>query len=204
MEKVASKQEIRREEILGAVFNTILEEGIHQLSMERVASRIGVAKATVYKYFESKDEIYARLYLDYYQDFINQISLMTGDFPVIPALRGLVRTYITFHMKDLTRAAVISQCKTMINYRNITKDTAIEMETFRKKRFSIVYGVINRGLQEGLFRDVPIESLTEIGIRLLDGVLACAYEMPVKSRDQQMETLLMVAEDMVVRGLMRL
>ena len=50
-------KEFRRNEILGAACHVIGEHGIGEISMERIAQQAGVAKGTLYLYFENKDAL---------------------------------------------------------------------------------------------------------------------------------------------------
>ena len=50
-------KEFRRNEILDAACHVIGEHGIGEISMERIAQQAGVAKGTLYLYFENKDAL---------------------------------------------------------------------------------------------------------------------------------------------------
>jgi AcrR family transcriptional regulator len=49
--------EERREEILAATLEILAEEGLHAWTTRALASRIGVSEATIFRHFESKEEI---------------------------------------------------------------------------------------------------------------------------------------------------
>ncbi|MEV7171051.1 TetR/AcrR family transcriptional regulator [Streptomyces sp. NPDC093224] len=53
--------DVRRRQILDAVAALLLQDGYEALTISKVAARAGVAKGTVYLYFDSKQELLAAL-----------------------------------------------------------------------------------------------------------------------------------------------
>jgi len=56
-------RELAREAILRALADVIVEEGVHNFSVQTVADRAGVSHRTVYRYFPSREELLHGLYL---------------------------------------------------------------------------------------------------------------------------------------------
>lgn len=54
-------QSAKREAILQAALQVFLESGYAAASMDTLAARAGVSKATIYAYFKSKDELFGEL-----------------------------------------------------------------------------------------------------------------------------------------------
>ena len=54
-----TKEEIEntRGRILDTALNIIIEEGFNNLSVRKIASRLGVTATTIYNYYTNKDEI---------------------------------------------------------------------------------------------------------------------------------------------------
>jgi AcrR family transcriptional regulator len=53
--------EVRREQILDDAAHLILAEGLHAVSMERLAREIGISKGLVYNYFPTRDALLTAL-----------------------------------------------------------------------------------------------------------------------------------------------
>jgi AcrR family transcriptional regulator len=53
--------EVRREQILDEAAHLILAEGLHAVSMERLAREIGISKGLVYNYFPTRDALLTAL-----------------------------------------------------------------------------------------------------------------------------------------------
>ena len=54
----------KREDILAATRDLIVEEGLHALSFSKIFRRAGVGAGTVYNYFSNKEELVNSLYLE--------------------------------------------------------------------------------------------------------------------------------------------
>lgn len=66
-QKLSAQQvlkQFRRREILDATAKFIKEEGIQNLTMDRIAERAGIAKGTIYTYFKDKVDLIAKLLVD--------------------------------------------------------------------------------------------------------------------------------------------
>lgn len=53
--------EVRRKDILGAARSVLIEKGYHQVLLDDVARRAGVAKGTLYLYFRDKEDLFANV-----------------------------------------------------------------------------------------------------------------------------------------------
>jgi AcrR family transcriptional regulator len=58
------KDENKKEAIFEATISLLNEIGFYQISMSKIAKRAGVSSATIYVYFEDKDDMIRKLYLD--------------------------------------------------------------------------------------------------------------------------------------------
>ncbi|MEB8388446.1 TetR/AcrR family transcriptional regulator [Rhodobacteraceae bacterium KMM 6894] len=61
MNKVAATSEDKREDILLGAFEEFCENGFLAASMDRISKRAGASKRTVYRYFESKEQLFQTL-----------------------------------------------------------------------------------------------------------------------------------------------
>ena len=73
MADMTSRQLIRRAKVIEAVIDLIAEVGAEALQMRDVAQRSGVALATVYRYFSSKDHLLAAALEDWQKRLTRRI-----------------------------------------------------------------------------------------------------------------------------------
>lgn len=76
---MTSRQLIRRARIIEAVIDLIAEVGAEAVQMRDVAQRSGVALATVYRYFSSKDHLLAAALEDWQKRLTRRILASSGD-----------------------------------------------------------------------------------------------------------------------------
>jgi len=98
--------ERREQEILSAALELFSGERWESVTVTQIAKRVDIGKGTVYKHFASKDEIYARLALDFFNGLLersHQIPL--GDDPVAN-MRKAFRDALFYHLEHQEYANV--------------------------------------------------------------------------------------------------
>ena len=70
------KNSDKREEVMQAALELIAEHGFHGAPMAMIADRAGVGAGTIYRYFESKDELIAEIFSELERKIVE--SLMQG------------------------------------------------------------------------------------------------------------------------------
>ena len=61
MEKIETKKENKRKDLLNAAFDLFISKGFHNTSIADIVGRAGIAKGTFYLYFKDKTDIRNRL-----------------------------------------------------------------------------------------------------------------------------------------------
>lgn len=87
------KQRQERERlILQAAQELLMERGSHDMSMDDVALRVGIAKGTVYLHFPSKDDLLFAVLSRSMEEYIDTLGVMlTGPEPPRARLEAIVR-----------------------------------------------------------------------------------------------------------------
>lgn len=67
-------QPIKRNEIVRAALELIVEHGFHGASMAMIADRAGVGAGTIYRYFENKDVLITELYREVEEKLIRALE----------------------------------------------------------------------------------------------------------------------------------
>ncbi|SMG17598.1 TetR/AcrR family transcriptional regulator [Dethiosulfovibrio salsuginis] len=146
-------EDIMRESLLEATRMVLAEHGWDGTTMDRVAARAGVAKGTIYNYFQDKTELMASLrgklsqpYIDALQRIAsgNGTALERLDRFVVLALEDLylnaklIRAIIVGHMMD----------------RCFTLDKLTDPNIVPLKIHNILAGLITEGISSGEIKDV--------------------------------------------------
>ena len=77
--RVVKPTEQRRAEILEAALSLFSSKGFHETTMEEVAREAGVAKGTIYLYFQSKEHLLLALKREFMQGLTDVVADMVAD-----------------------------------------------------------------------------------------------------------------------------
>lgn len=105
------KDEDKQRRIKEAMVNLVLSDGIDGTSISKIAKKAGVSAATIYVYYESKEEMLAEVFHEYalrpYQYIIQRIQ---PDMDGKALIAALVRGYYTFSTEYEEIFSFIEQC----------------------------------------------------------------------------------------------
>jgi AcrR family transcriptional regulator len=120
---MTSNQLIRRARILEEVLQLIAEVGADAVQMRDVAQRSGVALATVYRYFSSKDHLLAVALEDWQKRLTRRINASGGKTPAQPlpgVLDYLRRALRAFHRNPEMTALMLKTATSTDPYSTTT------------------------------------------------------------------------------------
>jgi len=101
----------RRQDILQAAEELMAEHGFEQVSLNAIARNAGVAKSNIYRYFESREEIFLILLRQDWTDWLDQVEIKaavlkgTGD---IDALCHLIANSIASRPRMCALVSVLA------------------------------------------------------------------------------------------------
>lgn len=83
----------REREILDAALGLCACDDWQGVTVEQIAARAEIGKGTVYKHFGSKDEIYARLAIEYKRRSLKRLRRIDPELDVIQRLRAMIAVF---------------------------------------------------------------------------------------------------------------
>ena len=91
------ERERRRASILSAATAVYAERGVDGASMDSIAERAELGKATLYYYFSTKDELHAAVLETAAEQFFTELACMRTSFNTLPEMfEALLDTYVRF------------------------------------------------------------------------------------------------------------
>lgn len=181
-----------RQEILDAALRLIIEHGFSEMSMRKIASRLGVTATTIYNYYASRDELYFFIRIRGFELLFESIAnVYEANNDPYEKLRAAVGEYVRFaiHNPDYYEVMFIS--------RGVPKfldciGTPLEKVAGREKEKSIkTYLFIAQGIAEYLkISDAEARYLT---IRLwteLNGVVSLLNSRLLREVEKHTEPLI--------------
>lgn len=90
----------RGQDILAAALQLFQGDAWESVTVEQIAQQAEVGKGTVYKHFASKDEIYARLAIQFQEQLLARLSTVDDTLPVLERLRRHLRMAWEAHLSS--------------------------------------------------------------------------------------------------------
>ncbi len=143
-----------------------MRRDFHEVLMDDVAAAAGVGKGTLYRYFQSKDDLFSALVLDGMARlrFELEAAAERGANP-IERLEHVVRAFLDHFWPRRYLLALL--------HRHEHKRRDAEMREWARRRAAIgqvIEGVLAEGAAAGLVGEVPPHAAAEMMIGLMRGV----------------------------------
>jgi AcrR family transcriptional regulator len=145
----------KRDEIIRAAMELIAEQGFHGAPMALVAERAGVAAGTIYRYFESKDDLIRATHA-----FIEQqlLAALTADYPAEQPIRERF-LHVCRRLVEYFLAAPM-EFRFMEQFFNSPFGVAHRREKlFGNHEKSIVFQLFDEALAQGMIKALPLPVL---------------------------------------------
>jgi TetR/AcrR family transcriptional regulator, cholesterol catabolism regulator len=158
----------RRQEIVDRAAELFDDAGYASTTMEDIARTVGIAKPTLYHYFQSKDEILFWIHEGFIDPLIDR-QRMRGEAG-LSAEQQLMEV-----MADILELMETHRGHVRVFFEHHRELPAQQQETIRIKRDSyehMVQDILRRGIEEGSFRDVD----TQLTAFALFGMCNWAYQ----------------------------
>lgn len=92
------QMQFRENAILDAVNRLLAQKGFDLMTMDEVAADVGIAKASLYKHFQSKEELAAASMTRLVSEALAYVQGLPASMPPLDQLKSLVRWAITTHL----------------------------------------------------------------------------------------------------------
>ncbi len=166
----------REKDILAAALALFNRDDWQAVTVEQVAREADIGKGTVYKHFASKDEIYARLSLDFHAGIIADLRAVDPQLPVMERLKAMIRVIWDGHMRGVQYHRVVMYCLRDDFRRSVNAETFAAFQSLEQAYAEIVHPVIRAGIEAGLFPRRPIPNLVFGATAALRGAMLMAWD----------------------------
>jgi AcrR family transcriptional regulator len=175
-ERKEREKEHRREEILDAAREVFFRKGLLPATMDEIAEKAELSKATLYLYYKSKEDLYlavAMRGLEILEGMFRQVIEM--NLSPAPTLLQFIEALDLFFDRERNYFRLFSFFQTPQFFNDVSHDLRESCISANHRIWALVTGVLRRGMDEGVFRkDVdPIElaiiawsSLTSLMVRI--------------------------------------
>ena len=170
-EKASRKaQEFRQrgELILRCAEKLFLEKGEDKVTVEMIAEEAGIGKGTIYKHFESKDEIYLQLMIRY----DDELATLFDNIETTDDKDRLAKDYFMFRMREPDRYALYDRLEDKLSTENSMPTLLEELHRVRASNQDKLEQIISARIAEGKLADVPPNYHIGAAFALVHGAVA--------------------------------
>jgi AcrR family transcriptional regulator len=149
-QKIPHEKELR---ILEAASVLFARYGLRKTSIDEIAQQAGLGKGTIYLYFKSKEELFARIvqgFGDRLIEGLRQIEQEESD--PREQLRCFIRVRMQFLADRMNEAGV--SCEVMKEFEDTETSAPVApiVQSFRAQQIQILEAILRRGLVRGAMR----------------------------------------------------
>jgi AcrR family transcriptional regulator len=144
----------RQQDILEAAREVFFEKGIHQATVDDVATQAEISKGTVYLYFQSKESILAHLLLEGLDILLSQLEAAYAPQEPLPAeqhLRQLVVAYWRFSQTYPDYFRLLMALDRGRFRERVAAEMYQQILTESTRGLELVAKAIRQGVKEGTF-----------------------------------------------------
>jgi AcrR family transcriptional regulator len=150
----------REQDILEAALTLFQGDHWQTVTVEQIAQQAEIGKGTVYKHFTSKDEIYARLALDFHRGLLEELRQVDAKLPVLTRLRAMLRILWSKHLRGREYHRVAMYCWREDFRRGVSPEIQAAFDALDAAFDEIFFAVLQKGMAQGIFPSKPIKRLT--------------------------------------------
>jgi AcrR family transcriptional regulator len=169
------KKEHKRELILDAAFELILEKGYSNTKIIDIANKIGIGKGTVYEYFESKDAIALELIST---RAARDYTMICEEAKMLTTAKEQLTRYVQLQLELFSKFKM-----NITDFRNefMRADSEIStkiMDAIHGIAFlqlGFIYNIIEKGIANGEFRQLSPHSATICFLGSINTYLGLAH-----------------------------
>lgn len=152
------QRQVREDAILGAAHELIGEQGYADMSMDDLAARLGISKATLYQHFPSKEEVAIRVIVGLMRRGQDLLAEVDEQKPAIEGLQHWLQSGLEIRVSEPTSG---------MNLMPLSVKRHPLYQEHDKQIHAFVSALIDRAKAEG---DAAPEIITSVAARVMMGL----------------------------------
>lgn len=166
------ERKARRRLILDSAKAVFAERGFQNATVEEIADRAELAVGTLYRYFQSKEEMYVSLLFEAMEMFHERIeTIRAGDTSSDKQLRAVWRFFYDFYRQqpEYYRAFMFLHNEGLPDV--ISAEVLNEINLRARENFRLVGRIVQAGVEAGIYRPVDSRRVVDVLWSLLMGMV---------------------------------
>ncbi len=185
----------RKEEIIRAAAELFSQKSYHDVTMDDIAEKVGVAKGTIYLYFDSKENLYLEIMEETYEEIESILEKETAKSDPAPVkLKKVLGLIFKFYLQNLDVLRILSRDET-----HLIREHYEFTEHWRLRRIKLYEKILEKGVNEGSFRPSNTELTALIIFGLVRSVMFY-YKTEKNAESIAEEVFSMISEGILAPG----
>lgn len=190
----------REDQILSAALSLFNRDDWQTVTIDQIAAKAEIGKGTIYKHFESKDQIYAKLVVRFHENVVAELRKIDLAQAPLKVIGETLDIFWRAHGISSEHKRLVRYCEREDFKRLIGDKLSQELDALDNELNSIIIPVIERGIKEGSLIDRPVEHLmlslhaSMVGLVEMDGVECVETSLSVEQKYQ-------VVKEFALRGI---
>jgi TetR/AcrR family transcriptional regulator len=181
------------------------EDGYHAITMEKIAERCELSRASLYRYYKNKDEILINAIVNHTEYFTDLLQDLYDNRERLKdrLLEELWGCFINFYEKEpgtFTSTFYFLQREMILNLQRGLRDS---IDKSGARVVSLQHRIIEYGVKEGLFIDCNPMTLAEVIWTAFLGIIQLEGSKQVLSHKIHLEKTRDLALKVLARGIVR-
>ncbi|SFL97643.1 TetR/AcrR family transcriptional regulator [Candidatus Frackibacter sp. WG13] len=181
--------------ILDAAAEVFAEKGFFKATVSEIANEAGVAKGTIYFYFENKRDLFKSLIVSKFESLhqrINEGEQKGEDFE--SQIKEIIFRKLSFFAEEEDLAKSI-----IYDFAGMDEDFKLEMGRLRNRHRDKISKVIQKAIEDGILKDISAEDAV---IALLGIIHAFGFENYLNSekKDPSVVEVVDIIYDLFMQG----
>ncbi len=177
--KLGSHSDITGPKITAAATKLIARHGFAAVSMRQIAAEVGVQAGALYLYTPDKQTLLFDIMRAHMEELLEHVAAVDLSGPAPQALEALTRFHIAFHL-DRIEAVFVAY----MELRSLSPENFTALEALRRHYEQLLRGVLERGMQDGVFRVQNANVTARALIAMLTGLTVWYRPDGPLNRDQ--------------------
>jgi Transcriptional regulator len=180
------KDDNKKDAIFEATIALLNEIGFADITMSKIGKRAGVSSSTIYVYFENKEDMLKKVYLDVEQKLSAAISRgIQEDTPMQQVVKQLVKNVLTFVLENKQYFLFSEQFS---NSPFVDKEDAYRM-------FQPLINVFENGKRQGLLKQANTELLVAYCYQPIAQVAKGALKRNIRISEEDIQQIIQISWD---------
>jgi len=195
----------RRQSILRAALELFMEEGYHNTTVDRIAERAEVGRATLYLHFKTKDEIFVRSIIeltDYFGYLLQDIYNRREDIKDT-LFKEVWRSLEESYNKDPVAFNAILYFYQGEMQRKLPKKLRFLIDRSGSQNFNLLSKIIEYGISQGSFIDCNPKTLAEVIWASFLGIMHIEDSKNISARKTHRKITIDLAFEVLTKGVQK-